>query len=112
MNIHEEYSRKEEMKVLENKNDVQKEELYETSKRMDYDNTNGDKIVENKGTNEPTGIIQQKNPRKRFYDEVLERIKSEEIFEEVRINDTTRDDTCLDVKNTEDEYNSEPNLFR
>ena len=76
MNIHEEYSIEEEMKVLENKNGVQqKEELYETSKRMDYDNSNGDKIVENKGTKEPAGIIRQKNPRKRINDEALERIK-------------------------------------
>ena len=41
---------------------------------------------------------------------MLERVKSEETFEEVRIKDTTRDDTCLDVKNTKDECNSEPDL--
>ena len=70
------------MKVLESKNDIQqKEVLYEISKRMDYDNTKGDKIVENKGTNEHAGIIQQKNPRRRFNNEVLEIVKSEERFE-------------------------------
>ena len=77
---------------------------------MDYDNTNDNKIVENRGTEEPAGIIQQKNPRKRINDEALERIKSGEIYKEVRIDDTTRNDTCLEIKNTEDEYDSEPDL--
>merc|ERR1711873_344458 len=65
-------------------------------------------------TNEPAVIIQKKNPRKGINDEALEkaeeRFKSERIYKEVGISDTTRDDTCLEVKNTEDEYDSEPDL--
>ena len=49
---------------------------------MDYDDTNGDMIVEDKGTDEPAVIIQKKNPRKGINDEALEkaeeRIKSED----------------------------------
>merc|ERR1711872_138535 len=69
----------------------------------------GDKIVEDKGTEEPAVIIQQKNPRKGINDGALEKAE-EKIKSEVSINDTTRDDTYLEVKNTEDEYDSEPDL--
>merc|ERR1711873_164491 len=65
-------------------------------------------------TNEPAVIIQKKNPRKGINDEALEkaeeRFKSERIYKEVGISDTIRDDTCLEVKGTEDEYDSEPDL--
>ena len=79
------------------------------SRRYFTDDTNGDKIVEDKGTEEPAVIIQQKNPRKGINDGALEKAE-ERIKSEVRINDTTRDDTYLEVKNTEDEYDSEPDL--
>ena len=47
MNIHDEDSVEEEMKGLESKNDIQqKDVLYKISKRMDYDNAKGNKIVE------------------------------------------------------------------
>ena len=111
------------MKVPEGKNGVQQEEnSYETSTRMDYDDTNADIIVEDKGTDEPAVKISKKNPRKGINDEALakaeERFKSERTYKEVGIGDTTRDgvilskanDTCVEIKGTEDEYDSEPDL--
>ena len=132
-NISEEYSRVKEMRTLDGKNDVQQEEnSNKDSKRMDHDYTNVDLIVEDNGTDEPTVKTSKGIPRKGINDEALtkaeeglnpnskestleERFKSEK---DIGIGDTTRDgvtvskasDTSVEIKDTEEEYGSEPDL--
>ena len=72
VNIYEEYSREKEKKVLEGENGVQQEEnSYETSKRMDIDDTNGDMITEDSSTNEPSVILSKEVPRTENNDEAV-----------------------------------------
>ena len=53
-NAAEEHSREKQMKVLEGEKGFQQEEnSQKVSKRMDYDDTNIDKIIEDEGINEP-----------------------------------------------------------